>query len=81
MSLRFAVTVALVGSALTILAAQQPPGPPPATPGMPTAPTGIPPRATRPGEDPQKGASVLRGYVTAAARAAGSTSRTASRKA
>jgi hypothetical protein len=66
MSRRFAVAATLLGSALTILTAQQPPGPPPAMPGMPTAPTGMPPRATRPGEDPQKGTSVLRGYVTAA---------------
>ena len=64
---RFAFTATLVGAAFTMLTAQQPqPAPPPATPGMPTGPSRLPPRATRPGEDPQKGTSVLRGYVTAA---------------
>jgi hypothetical protein len=62
----FAMTATLLGTAVTILTAQQPAGPPPGTPGTPTSRTGIPPRASRPGEDPQKGTSVLRGYVTAA---------------
>jgi hypothetical protein len=61
---RFAVTAGLVAAMFTIPAAQQPlPGPPPGAPGQPPR---MPPRATRPGEDPQKGSSVLRGYVTAA---------------
>ena len=62
---RFAVTATFAGAALTMLTAQQPrPGVPADAPGQPPPPT--PPRATRPGEDPQKGTSVLRGYVTAA---------------
>jgi Carboxypeptidase regulatory-like domain len=62
---RFAVTATFVGAALTMLTAQQPrPGLPAGPPGQPPPPT--PPRATRPGEDPQKGTSVLRGYVAAA---------------
>jgi hypothetical protein len=62
---RFVVTATMVGAAFTMLAAQQPqPGPPPGMPGQP--PPRMPPRATRPGEDPQKGTSVLRGYVIAA---------------
>ena len=61
---RFAVTAALVAATFTIPTAQQPqPGPPPGAPGQPPR---MPPRAARPGEDPQKGSSVLRGYVTAA---------------
>jgi hypothetical protein len=62
---RFVVTATVVGAAFTMLAAQQPqPGPPSGTPGQP--PPRTPPRAARPGEDPQKGTSVLRGYVVAA---------------
>jgi hypothetical protein len=61
---RFAVTAALVAATFTIPTAQQPqPGPPPGAPGQPPR---MPPRAARPGEDPQRGSSVLRGYVTAA---------------
>jgi protocatechuate 3,4-dioxygenase beta subunit len=69
MSIRFALTAAVFGGALTVLAGQQPP---PGTPGVPVPPTmpgqpqRLPPRGARPGEDPQKGTSVLRGYVTAA---------------
>ena len=65
MSVRFAVTATILGSALAVLTAQQPPVPG-ATAPTPGQPPRIPPRATRPGEDPQKGTAVLRGWVTAA---------------
>jgi protocatechuate 3,4-dioxygenase beta subunit len=72
MSMRTAVTAAILTSALTILTGavypleatdSQAAGPTAPTPGQPAR---MPPRATRPGEDPQKGTAVLRGWVTAA---------------
>lgn len=74
MRVRLACSAVLVGAVLTVLSAQQPqpgipvvpggaaPPPPPPVPGMPSQ---TPPRAVRPGEDPNKGTSILRGYVTA----------------
>lgn len=67
---RFVLSTILLVSALATTLAQQPtpsapvPGQPP---GQPTASAPqMPPRASRPGEDPQRGTSVIRGYVTAA---------------
>ncbi len=66
MPVRFAFSTALLIAALAAPSAQQPPQPPPpapaTTPGMPAR---TPPRAARPGEDPNKGTSTLRGWVTA----------------
>jgi Carboxypeptidase regulatory-like domain len=67
MLLRFAVSTALVLFTFALSAQQPPPGsgvpPPSPSPGLPTR---LPPRAVRPGEDPNKGTAILRGYVTAA---------------
>jgi hypothetical protein len=69
MSIRFAVA-AILASVTLVGTAQQPTPPPgmpaPGVPTMPAEPPRMPARATRPGEDPQKGNSVLRGYVLAA---------------
>src|SRR5687767_15995707 len=56
--------------ALSIYAQGPPPGPPapagpPMQPGQPT-PSRTPPRAGRPGEDPQRGTAIMRGSVVAA---------------
>jgi hypothetical protein len=80
MSKRGAVMAAIVGGTIAAYfavapvsaSATQAPGPPvpPQLPGatapVPGQPARLPPRAARPGEDPQKGTAVLRGYVTAA---------------
>lgn len=70
MSMRLAVVAAILASTFAVLAAQQPqPGASVGIPGAgasPAQPPRVPPRAVRPGDDPQKGTSVLRGYVTAA---------------
>ena len=64
---RFALMIAIFTSTLTGIVAQQPTTPgavvPPAQPQMPQR---TPTRATRPGEDPQKGTSIIRGHVLAA---------------
>lgn len=58
-------TSVLVALTFVFAAAQQlPPGAP--VPGVPARGGQVPPRAVRPGEDPQKGTSILRGYVVAA---------------
>jgi hypothetical protein len=63
---RLAIVV-FVASASLVGTGQQPPGAPmPGAPTMPGDAPRLPPRAMRPGEDPQKGTAVLRGYVTAA---------------
>jgi hypothetical protein len=68
MPLRFAFSTAFLITVIAVGAAQQPPPgsavppPPPPAPGMPTR---LPPRAARPGEDPNKGTAILRGYVVA----------------
>ena len=69
MALRLAVTATLVGTAIVMVGAQQPPAQPPGAPapGVPTQPSRLPPRATQPGEDPPKGSATLRGWVTDAA--------------
>jgi protocatechuate 3,4-dioxygenase beta subunit len=69
--MRVAVIAVILGSVVVGAAIEQPTAPPQPgvpIPGLPTPgqPTRMPPRATRPGEDPQRGTSVLRGYVTAA---------------
>lgn len=70
MSMRLAVVAAILASTFAVLAAQQPqPGGSVGIPGAgasPAQPPRVPPRAVWPGDDPQKGTSVLRGYVTAA---------------
>jgi hypothetical protein len=69
MLVRFAYTAAILSTALVVGTAQQPqpgPLPMPGAPTLPGQPGRLPPRAARPGEDPQKGTAVLRGYVTAA---------------
>jgi hypothetical protein len=66
MSLRFAFSTTFAVAAIALASAQQPqPGAPVQAP-TPGQPTRTPPRATRPGEDPNKGTAILRGYVTAA---------------
>jgi molybdopterin-binding protein len=66
MSMRVALTAAILVGSFTMLAASasgQAPGTSAPTPGQPAR---TPPRGIRPGEDPQKGTSILRGYVLAA---------------
>lgn len=67
MLLRIAVTAAILGGTLAIISAQAPAplAPGAQAPGAPLLPGQRPP-VLRPGQDPQKGTSVLRGYVTAA---------------
>jgi hypothetical protein len=74
-TVRTAITATIVATTLTIGIAQQPVTPGQPTPGVQpgqtatvpgTPPPRMPPRAARPGEDPQKGTAVLRGYVIAA---------------
>lgn len=62
---RLVLTLAIVAAAGPVSSLQQPqPGAIPGSPA-PGAPTRTPPRASRPGEDPQKGTSVIRGAVVA----------------
>ncbi len=62
---QFVVMVAIVLASSNGAIAQQP-TPPGAIVPEPQRPQRTPPRAVRPGEDPQKGTSIVRGYVLAA---------------
>ena len=63
---QFVVMVAIVLSSSNGGIAQQPTPPGAIVPAQPQMPQRTPPRAVRPGEDPQKGTSIVRGYVVAA---------------
>ena len=63
---QFVVMVAIVLSSSNGGIAQQPTPPGAIVPAPPQRPQRTPPRAVRPGEDPQKGTSIVRGYVLAA---------------
>jgi hypothetical protein len=63
---QFVVMVAIVLSNSSGVIAQQPTSPGAIAPAQPPMPQRTPPRAVRPGEDPQKGTSIVRGYVVAA---------------
>lgn len=66
-NVRFTLVSMMVGTALSIAAAQQPTPQSAPTPGAPSQPPQrTPARGVRPGEDPQKGTATLRGYVVAA---------------
>jgi hypothetical protein len=63
---QFVVTVAIVLASSNGGIAQQPTPPGAIVPAQPQRPQRTPPRAVRPGEDPQKGTSIVRGNVLAA---------------
>jgi hypothetical protein len=63
---QFVVTVAIVLASSNGGIAQQPTPPGAIVPAQPQRPQRTPPRTVRPGEDPQKGTSIVRGHVLAA---------------